>query len=150
VLGYRITGDARMINEIHTRRCRLSRRAVALLLGAISVFSLEIGSARSADLPLQPPPPRQYSETREYYEEQLPAPREDYVYRRRPAPYYSEPPMAYYEYAPAPPAVVIEEEPYYWPPRYSYSYRYWGHGPYVARGYGHHGGGGWGRGYHRW
>ena len=70
-----------MSNHIDTRRQSFSRRAILYLLSAISVCSIEIGSARAADLLLQPEPPGQYSDSSEYYEEQLP-PTDQYVYRR--------------------------------------------------------------------
>jgi hypothetical protein len=133
-----------MSNESHTRRLGVWRLSIVYLLAAVPIFSLEIGFVRAADLPLPPASSRQYSDSREYYEEQLPPPQGEYVYRR-PAPYYSPPPVTYYEYAPVPPTVLLEDEAYYLPPRY----RYWGRGPYVARGYGRYDGR-WARGYHRW
>jgi len=135
-----------MSTENQTRRRALSRRAIVYLVGAVSICSIEVGFVRASDLPLQPPP-RQYSDSHQYYDEQLP-PEEHYVYRR-PAPYYSPPPIAYYGYAPAPPAFLVEPELNYLPPRYSYRYPSRGYGPYVARGYGRHDGR-WARGYHRW
>jgi hypothetical protein len=137
-----------MRNETHTGSRGFSQQVIVYLLSAVSIFILDIASVRAADLPVPSAPPGQYSDSREYYEEQLPPPREDYLYRR-PAPYYSEPPITYYGYAPRPPAVLTEDEPYYLPPRYSYRYPVRGYRPYVARGYGRHDGR-WARGYHRW
>ena len=131
-----------MSNETQSQ----SRRAIVYLFGAVSLFSLGMGSAKASDMPLQAEPPNQYRDS-EYYDEQ-PQPREQYV-DRRPAPYYMAPPTAYYGYAPAPPTVLVEPAPYYLAPRYSYRYPLQGYRPYLARGYGRHDGR-WARGHYRW
>ena len=123
-------------------------RFIPMVVGAIALGTLWIGSAAAADIPfpqaqVQPPPPNYYP--RPPIEEGY-APPPPAVYG------YPPPPVSYYTYE-APP-VVIMPRPYYFGRYYGpfYNGRPYGvrgYGPYIARGYARYDRP-WDRGFRRW
>jgi hypothetical protein len=129
---------------------RVTNTAIAACVGTMALAGAIIQPASAADMPYLPqygapqygPPPvaERYIEERYVYTAPAPA-------YRPPALVPIAPPVVAYEAAP--PAVVVEPEPYYVPRRRVYvdpGYHR-GPGPYYA-GYGYNRG--WGYGHRRW